>query len=81
MARPPTSSSVITSTVSSPATVPITASSPLRSRAEPTTCADPGGVRKTTKLPEDATSTTHSPITRRRWSSGAIWCTGSSGSA
>jgi hypothetical protein len=40
-----------------------------------------GGVRSTTRLPEYATSTTHSPSTRRRWSSGAIWCTGSSGSA
>ena len=71
----------MTSTVSSPATVPTTSSSPLRSSAEPTTWAEPGGVRNTTRFPEWATSTTHSPSTRRRWSSGAIWWTGSSGSA
>ncbi len=50
-----------------------------RSSAEPTTWADPGGVRRTTRLAEWATSTTHSPSTRRRWSSGATWCLGSSG--
>ena len=43
--------------------------------------ADPGGVRSTTRLAECATSTTHSPSTRRKWSSGAIWCTGNSGRA
>ena len=43
---------------------------PLRSSAEATTWAHPGGVRTTTRLPELVTSATHSPITRRRWSSG-----------
>ena len=33
----------------------------LRSSAEPTTWAEPGGVRSTTRLPECATSTTQSP--------------------
>ena len=36
-----------------------------------TTCAEPGGVRSTTRFALCATSTTNSPITRRRWSSGA----------
>ena len=81
MASPPTPSAATTSTVSSPATVPTTSSTPLRSSAEPTTCAEPGGVRSTTRFPEYATSTTHSPSTRRKWSSGAIWCTGNSGNA
>ena len=44
---------------------------PLRSSALPTTWAQPGGVRRTTRLPLLRTSATHSPITRRNWSSGA----------
>ena len=51
-AGPPDGSAVTTRTVSSPATVPMTPGNPLRSRAEPTTWAEPGGVRSTTKLPE-----------------------------
>ena len=42
----------------------------LRSSAEATTWAHPGGVRSTTRLPEAAISTTHSPSTRRRCSLG-----------
>jgi len=53
------------------ATVPIAPSRPARSSADATTWAEPGGVRSTSRLPELATSTTHSPSTRRRWSSGA----------
>ena len=45
---------------------------PERSRAEATTWAQPGGVRSTTRLPDTVTSATHSPITRRSWSSGAM---------
>ena len=44
------------SSVSSPATVPSRPSSPLRSSAEATTWAQPGGVRRTTRLAEAATS-------------------------
>src|SRR5207248_8923618 len=44
---------------------------PARSMADPTTWAEPGGVRSTTRLPEWATSTTHSPNTRFSCSSGA----------
>src|SRR4030095_3277201 len=69
---PSAPSAQITSTVSSPATVPSTSCMPERSSAEPITCADPGGGRRTTRLPLCATSTTNSPITRRRWSSGAL---------
>ena len=58
--------------VSSPATVPSSPSSPLRSRADATTWAQPGGVRSTTRLPDAATSATHSPSTRRNWSTGAM---------
>ena len=57
--------------VSSPATVPSTSARPARSMADPTTWAEPGGVRSTTRLPEWATSTTHSPNTRFSCSSGA----------
>ena len=57
--------------MSSPATVPSTSGSPARSRADATTWAEPGGVRSTTRFALCATSTTNSPITRRRWSSGA----------
>ena len=41
-----------TACVSSPATVPSSPSRPLRSSAEATTWAQPGGVRRTTRLPE-----------------------------
>ena len=58
--------------VSSPATVPSSPSIPLRSRADATTWAQPGGVRSTTRLPDTATSATHSPSTRRSWSTGAM---------
>ena len=51
-AAPPEASDATTRTVSSPATVPITPGKPLRSRAEPTTWAEPGGVRSTIRLPE-----------------------------
>src|SRR5439155_15799308 len=39
--------------------------------ADAITWAEPGGARMITRLPECATSTTNSPMTRRRWSSGA----------
>ena len=55
--------------VSSPATVPRTPGTPKRSIALATTWALPGGVRSTTRLWLWATSTTNSPISRRRWSS------------
>ena len=77
-AEPPGSSAAITSSVSSPATVPRMPSRPERSTAEPTTCAQPGGVDNTTSSPLLATATTHSPNTRRRWSAGATWLRGSS---
>ncbi len=51
-AAPPEASEATTRTVSSPATVPITPGNPLRSSAEPTTWAEPGGVRSTIRLPE-----------------------------
>src|SRR5206468_12766535 len=57
-----------TNSVSSPATVPSTPLRPDRSSADATTCADPGGVRSTTTLPECATSTTHSENARFRCS-------------
>ena len=57
--------------VSSPAIEPRTPSRALRSSADATTCAHPGGVRITTRLPEQSTEPTHSPIIRRRWSTGA----------
>ena len=47
---PPCSPSAMTRSVSSPATEPSTPSRALRSSAEATTCAQPGGVRTTTRL-------------------------------
>ena len=47
---PPTPSSATHSSVSSPATVPSRPARPERSRAEATTWAQPGGVRRTTRL-------------------------------
>src|SRR5437763_2017586 len=78
---PPARSEATTITVSSPATVPITPSMPDRSSADPTTWAEPGGVRSTTTFAECTTSTAQSASTRRRWSSGATWSLGSSGMA
>src|SRR5205085_8505558 len=68
---PPARSVATTRTVSSPATVPRMSGSPARSTAEPTTWAEPGGVRSTTRFIECETSTTQSPSTRFRCSSGA----------
>jgi hypothetical protein len=67
--------------VSSPATVPSNPSRPLRSSADATTWAQPGGVRTTTRLDEWVTSATHSPITRRSWSRGATRSGANSGTA
>ena len=55
-----------TSTVSSPATVPSVSGIDDRSIADATTCALPGGVRSTTRLPLNDTSTTNSPSSRFR---------------
>ena len=51
---PPTPSSATHSMVSSPATVPSTPARPDRSSAEATTWAEPGGVRRTTRVPRVA---------------------------
>src|SRR3954447_19302006 len=48
--EPVVRSSTITRIVSSPATVPSTPGTPARSMADPTTWAEPGGVRNTTRL-------------------------------
>ena len=48
-ASPPIDSSATHSNVSSPATVPSSPSMPLRSSADATTCAHPGGVRRITR--------------------------------
>ena len=58
--RGPAPSMEISSSVSSPAMVPSTPGRPARSMAEPTTCAEPGGVRTMTRSPERVTSTTQS---------------------
>ena len=70
-AAPPASSATTTIRVSSPATVPSTSGGRSgRGRSRPRGRSR-AGVRRTTRLPECATSTTQSPNTRRRWSSGA----------
>ena len=61
---PPSGSRVTSSTVSSPAMVPITVLSRLWSIEDARKCAPPGGVRRTTRLPEWSADTRSSA--RRR---------------
>ena len=67
--------------VSSPATVPSRPSTRCGRAPTPPRGAHPGGVRTMTRLPEQVTSATHSPITRRSWSSGATRSGANSGTA
>ena len=68
---PPAGSRATSSTVSSPAMVPITWASPDRSIAEARKCAAPGGVRSTARLALPSAETISSPSSRISRDSGA----------